>query len=426
MKKNKNFTPEAVTLTLYGKSAEKFGVTWQTGDAGEPVVFVTDPDDKKFAAARQIPAETSPSIGTVKNSAVIDGLLPDRDYLWRVGDKSGIYSAPSIMHTPKNSTDSAELLVFADTQDDENHGVWWNKAFERALEEFPNADFTAHAGDIVQFSGNPVRWARMLGNTRKYTRSIPMIPACGNHDYWYCYLFGHDSTFYKHFTLDLPPQDTAHGAYYSLDEGPIHFTVMSSGDVMATDGARYLPEQYEWVKRDLTESDKPWKIVIVHNPMYSPGKYGSRYPIDTVCRTTRADLGELFVSAGVDLVISGHDHVFSRTYPMSADAVPLVDTLVERELIGEKEYDLYLDPAGPIHMLPGCAGEQNREIEEDMTPELTQYFREMVSMPKNAVSYASVRVEGDRMAISFRMFDVHSGESVCESNFGIKKSSLKK
>lgn len=425
MKKNKDFTPEAVTLTLYGKTGDKFGAAWQTGDCGEPVVLVTDPDDRRFKRARVIPATTSPSLNTkIKNTAVIDGLYRDRDYLWKVGDRSGVYSAPSVMHTPKNDPDDGTFLVFTDTQDDAHSGNWWNATFGEALREFPEADFVAHAGDIVQMSGNPTLWAEMFGRTREYTRRLPIIPACGNHDYWRCYLYGNLDTFYKHFMLDIPPQKTTNGAYYSVDEGPFHFTVLSSGDCMETNMTSYLPEQYEWAERDLCGTDRPWKIVIVHNPMYSPGKYGSNLSIAGVCLATREQFGELFVRAGVDLVISGHDHVFSRTYPMRADAEPITDSPSVRENIAGEDTEIYVDPAGPIHFIPGCAGDQNRSVETNMTHELTKFFRDMKSMPPSAVSYAAVHASGDTMTVSFRMFNVESGESVLRENFGVRKTAL--
>lgn len=425
MKKNKDLTPESVTLTIYGEAGEKFGAAWQTGDKGDPVLFVTEPDDRRFKRARMIPGETSPSLNTkIKNTAVIDGLKPDHDYLWKVGDRSGVYSAAAVMHTTKNDPDDCTFLVFTDTQDESHGGNWWNVTYREALREFPEGDFAVHAGDIVQMSGDPVQWAEMLGRTREYTRRIPMLPACGNHDYWRCYLHGNLDTFYEHFMLDLPPQKTTNGAYYSVDQGPFHFTVLSSGDCMDTNMTTYLPEQYEWAERDLMETDRPWKIVVVHNPMYSPGKYGSYAPIAGVCYATREQFGELFIRAGVDLVISGHDHVFSRTYPMRADAVPITDSPFVCENIAGDESEVYIDPKGPIHFIPGCAGEQNRSVEPNMTHELTQYFRDMMSMPPSAVAYAAVHASGDTMTVSFRMFNVESGESIFRQSFGVRKTSL--
>lgn len=77
------------------------------------------------------------------------------------------------------------------------------------------------------------------------------------------------------------------------------------------------PEQLAWLDATLTGSDARWKIVAVHHPPYSAGYQGSS-------RDVRERFTPLFARAGVQLVLSGHDHDYQRSIPI--DGVTYVVT----------------------------------------------------------------------------------------------------
>jgi calcineurin-like phosphoesterase family protein len=59
----------------------------------------------------------------------------------------------------------------------------------------------------------------------------------------------------------------------------------------------------------LRESRDDWKICYFHHPLYSDGKtHGSQLDLRVV-------LEPLFVKYGVNVVFSGHDHVYERIRP---------------------------------------------------------------------------------------------------------------
>jgi 3',5'-cyclic AMP phosphodiesterase CpdA len=83
------------------------------------------------------------------------------------------------------------------------------------------------------------------------------------------------------------------------------------------DGVRFFaldsnymdPEQLQWLEKELRASGSDWKIAFFHHPMYSSaGRHGS----DTALKD---QLEPLFVKYSVDLVLTGHDHVYERTKP---------------------------------------------------------------------------------------------------------------
>lgn len=416
--------PETLTLSVYDREAREFGVTWQTKERGDPVLEYTDVSDSDFKCARRVKGTCSDGTDTVKNSAVMSDLEPGKRYLWRVGDASGVFSPAQVMKAPDHDPLRLTFLNMTDTQDAENEGEWWRVAWQDALRSFPEAQLLVHTGDIVQEGGNAHMWHKMMEWSREYVCAVPMAPTSGNHDYWYGYLHGYDAVTEKHFTVDLPKQDTRHGIYYSFDLGPAHFSVLNSGDSMETDGQGLLPEQLEWIEKDLSQTNKPWKIVSVHNPLYSPGKYGSRDPLFGQALGQRRQLNEMLVRLGVDLVLCGHDHVYAQTYPIAQSGLPITDYAFEKATVRGVDARIAVDPRGPIHLESGCSGNQDRKIIDDITEEFSRDFEQMSSMRCRCVAYSAVEIVGDTLTVSYRSVSVDSGECVDAHAFGIRKTKL--
>lgn len=409
---------EAVTLNVYGKSAEKYGITWQTDEENTPAVQYTEESDPEFLRAVTVKAKTSESLGCIKNSAVLENLEKGKYYLWRVGD--GENFSETFRFKTLSPKKDVGFYYFADTQDVQNHGTWWKAAWEDAIERYPDPDFYIHGGDIVHMSGIREFWQRMTDNNREYMTSYPAVPASGNHDWWECYLDGYRNTFEKHFTLDLPPQDTTYGVYYSLDIGDVHITVMNPGsDVNTVDG--FPTEQLRWIMNDVRSTDKKWKIVMSHIPFYSPGKYGCRPDWNTPALTLRKNLAELFAKEGVDLILSGHDHIYSLSYPVIGDGKVQSDCKTVIEKIDGIDAPVFIKPKGPLNLLPGCAGNQFREVDWAFTPEYGEFLFDKIPMRAGAVGYSAIKINGDTLTAVYRMISADNKELLAERAFGIRK-----
>lgn len=69
------------------------------------------------------------------------------------------------------------------------------------------------------------------------------------------------------------------------------------------------PRQVDWITNALKTSQEPWKICYFHHPLYSDGAtHGSSVDLRVV-------LEPIFVANGVNVVFSGHDHIYERTTP---------------------------------------------------------------------------------------------------------------
>ena len=77
----------------------------------------------------------------------------------------------------------------------------------------------------------------------------------------------------------------------------------------ALDSTYPVPEQVQWIAKELKSSTSVWKIVFFHHPLYSSG---DRHGSDIRLRET---LEPLFLNENVSLALNGHDHVYERMKP---------------------------------------------------------------------------------------------------------------
>jgi 3',5'-cyclic AMP phosphodiesterase CpdA len=92
--------------------------------------------------------------------------------------------------------------------------------------------------------------------------------------------------------------------------GQRYYTYMKKNTrFFALDSNAMDPQQLAWLENTLKESSDTWKICYFHHPLYSDGgRHGSEVELRVV-------LEPLFVKYGVNVVFSGHDHIYERIKP---------------------------------------------------------------------------------------------------------------
>ncbi len=116
---------------------------------------------------------------------------------------------------------------------------------------------------------------------------VKFYASLGNHD-------DPNQRFYKPFNM-------GGNRYYSFRMGAVQFFALDSN---------YMdPEQLNWLQRQLSDSRATWKICYFHHPLYSDGRF---HGPDVDLRTR---LEPIFEQTGVNVVFSGHEHVYERIKP---------------------------------------------------------------------------------------------------------------
>jgi hypothetical protein len=153
----------------------------------------------------------------------------------------------------------------------------------------------------------------------------------------------------------LNPLDIAK-TYYSFDLNNVHFVFMDPY-------LDYRPgsQQYQFIENDLkTSSTNPntdWTFVVEHIPMYtSPSKHSAN-------STIRETYHPLFDTYGVDLVFSGDNHNYQRTFPLKYNNQDNGDSSTN-PIISNKDKNNYNAGSGVIYLITGTAGRSLYEIKQ--------------------------------------------------------------
>ena len=208
-----------------------------------------------------------------------------------------------------------------------------------------NPELIFTTGDHVKDEKSAKCWIKMSKEIKD-----KMKIAIGNHDAEFSKIY---KQIIKNHNVKSP--------YYSYNFKNIHFISLST-EHPYEEGSK----QYKFIKSDLkkssTNSSIDWIMVHQHKPLYS----------------TNADIEEserikntflpLFEKYNVDLVISGHNQYYERTYPMSSNKVIEFETQDQESLSELTEDDvsnsIYENTNGIIYLTVGTAGDELQQIKE--------------------------------------------------------------
>jgi len=156
----------------------------------------------------------------------------------------------------------------------------------KAHEAFP-FEFVIMLGDNIYGGSTPSDFDKKF--------AVPYKPLLDAGVKFYASLGNHDNTnerFYQPFNMNGE-------SYYTYKKGNARFFVLNSN---------YMdPKQLAWLEGQLKDAGNGgWKICYFHHPLYSSGQFHGP-SLDL-----RKLLEPLFVKYGVDVVFSGHDHVYER------------------------------------------------------------------------------------------------------------------
>lgn len=259
---------------------------------------------------------------TVSNKICVSGYFAEnKTYYYRVTDD--YFAAP--INWSKSSTyqtgnsDNFQALIVSDVQIGASGSIDadtynWNKTLAQAENTVSNPAFILSAGDQV----NEKTTADTIQRECEYAgllspsllRRVPFAAAIGNHD-------TKVSDYTEHFN-----NPNSEGNYGSTPAGcDYYFRYGNALFIVLNSNSRAASSHRKLMKQAVTEhGDATWRIVMMHHDIYGSGAMHS----NRTSANLRTILAPLMDEFQIDLVFSGHDHSYSRSYSM-LDGTAFVD-----------------------------------------------------------------------------------------------------
>jgi len=217
------------------------------------------------------------------------------------------------------------VLYFGDVQPEQSIREYKlvGELIDAARAAHPDADAALQCGDITNTGSAPEEWEAFFSAAAPALEGLPLFACPGNHESVpeSPGKGGKPTRFLEAFALPVNGPEGYEEEYYSIDIGYLHIVSLSANyldpsetySADAEEAAEIAARIDAWIETDLANTDKPWKAVLMHQPAY---------PIsgDGTAAQMRSRWIPIFDHTGVDIVLCGHQHEFTRTFPLKGGA----------------------------------------------------------------------------------------------------------
>ena len=205
------------------------------------------------------------------------------------------------------------FLFFSDTQADPEAGSYQSVG-ERIAEGVSiankqNLGLVIFGGDTVNDGGDEAEWGAFWREAGAPLAGLPIAAVAGNHD-------SHAMLAEQFDYPETAPAGRGDGFFYSFDMGPVHFIMLDS-NIM---GAARQADQ-DWLREDLESvgaRKAGWRIAVMHHPLWPPV---ANPKDDARAKAMREHFLPVLEAHGVELVLCGHQHIYTRSAPMRGENV---------------------------------------------------------------------------------------------------------
>lgn len=234
------------------------------------------------------------------NKATITGLKENTDYSYRVGSDERGWSETHTFDTESFGNDW-NFLFIADAQvgasgNLEQDTAGWLNATKTATAQFPDSSLLHSGGDQVNIAINRDEYTSFFSNPT--LREVPTSVVKGNHEI--------GGSLYNNM-YNMPNGSNTN---YWYEHNNALFVGLDSNN-------RDIEAHKTFLRQTVTEhgADKDWIILSFHHAPYSQGTHH----MDRNLTPLREQLAPTISELGVDAVLSGHDHIYTRTHLMKGN-----------------------------------------------------------------------------------------------------------
>lgn len=274
--------------------------------------------------------------GKYIHEIVVTGLEACTEYSYVVGDGFN-----ECCGTFKTALEQGDETVFtfaylADTQVSNADNAEALGATLAKVNEM-NPDFVYLAGDITDRATNEAQWEWLFNNTGAFptggqdmfANSLIAVTQ-GNHD---------NNEMYQH--INAPEE--AGKIVYSFDYGTMKFISLNLEAAKSDANARAQQEAYLREAVADAKANSQWTVVGFHKSLYT----GASHIVDSDIIAARKFWAPIFAELDIDMVLQGHDHVYSRGFVTEEGTNANPD---------KDENGVIIQPDAPLYMVGGHAG----------------------------------------------------------------------
>lgn len=274
--------------------------------------------------------------GKYIHEIVVTGLEACTEYSYVVGDGFN-----ECCGTFKTALEQGDETVFtfaylADTQVSNADNAEALGATLAKVNEM-NPDFVYLAGDITDRATNEAQWEWLFNNTGAFptggqdmfANSLIAVTQ-GNHD---------NNEMYQH--INAPEE--AGKIVYSFDYGTMKFISLNLEAAKSDANARAQQEAYLREAVADAKANSQWTVVGFHKSLYT----GASHIVDSDIIASRKFWAPIFAELDIDMVLQGHDHVYSRGFVTEEGTNANPD---------KDENGVIIQPDAPLYMVGGHAG----------------------------------------------------------------------
>jgi Purple acid Phosphatase, N-terminal domain/Calcineurin-like phosphoesterase len=309
-------TPTGIVLGVGATESQRV-VSWYS-TAGTAQVIQVAPTSKLVHGAFPRNAVTFPATvaantvnGGYNAHATLDGLKKNTAYSYRVGSASGW--SPAYSFRTQDFKGDFDFLFYGDPQigssgDVAKDGAGWLDTVNVSLAANPKAELLVSGGDQVESANTETQWNAFLAPDK--LRQYPWAATIGNHDVG-------GKAYEQHFWTPNTDRSApfyngdaatrSGGDYWYKYKGVLFIDLNSNAYANGADEA-HIGYVTDVVKKH--GADAKYTVLVYHHSIYSPADHAN----DGDNQLRRQDFPTAFSKLGVDLVLQGHDHSYSRSY----------------------------------------------------------------------------------------------------------------
>lgn len=404
-----------VNCTMYGDSKTQRGFTWYTEKYCDTTIQIVKASDfdGTFNNARTYTGSVSVFEDYYCHKVVVSDLAAGTTYRYRVGSMTENSWSTTGKFVTDNGDKKFSFITITDVQASSLEN--FQKAalvMDAAMAKNPKAEFVVNLGDFVNDCTND-EWNWYGEAFNKANTNLTLVPVAGNHEGnitnklnvgWFANMFNLDT--------GNGAGNGVNGVYYSYDYGNAHFCVVNSNDMYPMTEA-----QRNWIINDLTNTDAHWKILLLHRAVYSAGKNINK-PDTVALRETIIDIVD---RTDVDVVLSGHDHMYFRTKQVAGDAV-CEDTTYVTEKFNGQNTTFAKNPDGAVYILPSTAGTKRYSVNENPINPINDCKDVALSTKDMGGCFANIYVDGTKLVYEAYVVNDETQEVTKIDEYAIKKT----